>query len=280
MSTAEKKYIGTYYSQRELFEKIDALKLTGNLEEDMYIVTNDKSDIRMIRGRTDAEVKESGDENWIEKVKHFIMGEEPVTGAFEQMGYSKEEAGQYYAEAKKGGMLLFIDRELGHQTANSNPVIAEESELQVSPSSKDVGNYEASIGATPPSAHQEEPKHLNSVESKTSKSTREKSPLERAASGERVENDRQVTAGTRISEKKVKEAQQAGESIKLDHRLEVNHDEKASVEDSTLKKASAGERVDKKDVNAGKHISEELIKKGEEDKEVLDHRLDDGKPHR
>jgi len=274
MNTPEKKYIGTYYSQMELFEKIDALKLTGNLEEDMYIVTNDERDIRMIRGRTEADVKDSGDENWIEKVKHFIMGEEPVTGAFERMGFSKEVATQYYAEAKKGGMLLFVDRELGHKEApNLNDVTVEE------------GNYyKANMGVTPSSALHEETKeerrHLNSVESRTQKATNDKTPLERAAAGERVDKGQQVTAGTRISEKKVKESQFADESTDLDHRLEGTNKDKLTVEDSPLKKASAGEWVNKEDVHAGKHISEAAFNKGEGHKEELDHRLDDGKPHR
>jgi len=155
MEMSEKKYIGTFYSERKLLDEIDVLKKQGNIESDMFIVSNSENDIGMIRGRTEAEVTTSGDENWLKKMKHFIMGEEPIRGAFERMGFSKEKANAYYAEAKKGGMLLFVDKEYG----------ATAQQAGFSPYVKELDYVETSVGAEPATAHAyEEPGHLNHVE--------------------------------------------------------------------------------------------------------------------
>ncbi|WLV24976.1 general stress protein [Aciduricibacillus chroicocephali] len=274
MATPDKKYMGTFYSQRELLEAMDALKKQGHTEKDMYVVTNDEQDIRMIRGRTDAEVESAGDENWLEKVKHFIMGEEPVTGAFEKMGYSQEQANRYYAEAKKGGMLLFIDRELdmrNHAGKNNKHL---NKELGVSPYRSDEDYFKTNVGAEPATALNHENLDLNNGTTRPHLVKSNKDTLERAASGERVPVNK-VNTGDDISRKVIESDR--NHHADLDHRLttstaETRADINTNPANDTLRKAAAGEWVDKQNVQAGDRISEEMINKNKQGEE-LDHRL-------
>lgn len=107
----DKKYIGTYYSEQELLGKIDNLKAEGYGEHDLYVVANDEDKVSMVRGRTDVELTSPEHTSWIDKFKSFLMGEEPVRGALSGMGFSDEDTSRYYAEAQKGGILLFADRD-------------------------------------------------------------------------------------------------------------------------------------------------------------------------
>ncbi len=43
----------------------------------------------------------------------FMSGEEPVHGAFRNIGISAAEADRYYTEVENGGILLYVDREYG-----------------------------------------------------------------------------------------------------------------------------------------------------------------------
>lgn len=204
----DKKYLGTFYSESQLFDEINRQKRKGYQESDLYIVANNKDDIRMIRGRTDAEVKMANDENWLEKVKHFVMGEEPVLGTFEKMGYSKEQAHRFYTDAKKGGLLLFVDRDLGK---------THDKELNVSPYSKDVDYFKTSVGAEPATALKGDEKIMNHQEPEKKSTYDPNDPLQKAAAGEYVDQE-DVQIGDRITNEKIKE--RVGESEELDHRVD------------------------------------------------------------
>jgi|GEM_PF-5680136 len=210
MST-DKKYVGTYYSEQQLLDEIHRQKINGHQESDMYIVTERTDDINMIRGRTDAEVETAGDENWLQKVKHFIKGEEPIHGAFEKMGFSKEQANGYYREAKKGGMLLFVDKEFSR---------TRDDELNGFPNSKEADDFKTRVGGEPAVALKGETDNMD--RQPENKSTYDpKDPLQRAAAGEYVEEADDVTVGDRITKEKIKDQiNDAGESAHLDHRVD------------------------------------------------------------
>lgn len=107
-----KTFIGVYYSETELITKIDNLKMQGYTEDDIYVIAKDKDDISMVRGRTGADVQTTGG-SWMDRFMAFIAGEEPVRGAFRNMGLSDAEADRYYTEVENGGFLLYVDREYG-----------------------------------------------------------------------------------------------------------------------------------------------------------------------
>jgi uncharacterized protein (TIGR02271 family) len=107
-----KTFIGVYHSETELIAKIDELKTQGYAEEDIYVIAKDKDNISMVRGRTGADVQTAGG-SWLDRFMAFMSGEEPIRGAFRNMGVSDAEADRYYTEVENGGTLLYVDREYG-----------------------------------------------------------------------------------------------------------------------------------------------------------------------
>lgn len=104
-----KKYVGTFHSIDTILYKITELKAQGYDESNMYAVTNEEDNISMLRGQSDIELLGSGDENWLNRFKLFLTGEEPILDAFLRMGFSEQQSRNYYNEVKNGGVALFIE---------------------------------------------------------------------------------------------------------------------------------------------------------------------------
>lgn len=109
---ADKKYVGSFRTEQEVLDKINELKLEGYVENDIYVVTNDKDSLSIVRGHTDVDLS-TAEGNWLEKFIAFISGDEPVRAAFLNMGFTDEEAERYYSEVKSGSILLYVDKEYG-----------------------------------------------------------------------------------------------------------------------------------------------------------------------
>lgn len=109
---ADKKYIGSFRTEQEVLDKISELKLEGYVENDIYVVTNDKDSLSIVRGQTDVDLS-AVDGNWLDKFIAFISGDEPVRAAFLNMGFTDEEAERYYSEVKSGSILLYVDKDYG-----------------------------------------------------------------------------------------------------------------------------------------------------------------------
>lgn len=109
---ANKKFVGSFQTEQEVLDKINDLKLEGYTEEDIYVVTDDKDSLSIVRGHTAVELN-SVEGNWLDKFKAFLTGDEPVRAAFSQMGFTDEESERYYSEVKNGGILLYVDKNYG-----------------------------------------------------------------------------------------------------------------------------------------------------------------------
>ncbi|MEI4769810.1 YsnF/AvaK domain-containing protein [Psychrobacillus sp. FJAT-51614] len=109
---ADKKYVGSFRTEQAVMDKINELKLEGYVEDDIYVVTNDKDSLSIVRGQTDVDLS-SVDGNWLDKFMAFLSGDEPVRAAFLNMGFTNEEADRYYNEVKNGSILLYVDKEYG-----------------------------------------------------------------------------------------------------------------------------------------------------------------------
>ncbi|MHA6260105.1 general stress protein [Sporosarcina sp. CAU 1771] len=114
---ADKKYIGTFESEQAVLDKIEELKAYGFSEDDMYIVTNDKDSLSMVQGQTDVDLRTS-EGNWMDRFRAFINGDDPVRAAFKSMGFNEEASTAYYNEVKRGGVLLYVDRDYRHLREN------------------------------------------------------------------------------------------------------------------------------------------------------------------
>ena len=109
---ANKKYIGSFRTEQEVLDKINELKLEGYVENDIYVVTNDKDSLSIVRGHTDVDLS-TVDGNWLDKFMAFMSGDEPVRAAFLNMGFTDEESERYYSEVKSGSILLYVDKDYG-----------------------------------------------------------------------------------------------------------------------------------------------------------------------
>jgi len=109
---ANKKYIGSFKTEEEVLAKINELKLEGFVENDIYVVSNDKDSLSIVRGQTDVDLS-TVEGNWLDKFMAFMSGDEPVRAAFLNMGFTDEESDRYYNEVKSGSILLYVDKEYG-----------------------------------------------------------------------------------------------------------------------------------------------------------------------
>ncbi|MFC4409594.1 DUF2382 domain-containing protein [Chungangia koreensis] len=112
----DKKYVGTFHTEQGVFNEIEKLKAQGYTESDIYVISNNQDDISMLRGRVSADTldaKTTENRGWMDKFMDFLSGEEPVRGAFTDMGFSDEESTRFYNEARDGGILVFVDRDYG-----------------------------------------------------------------------------------------------------------------------------------------------------------------------
>ena len=114
---ADKKFVGTFQIETEVLNKIDELKIQGYSDNDIYIVTNDADRLSIVRGQTDVDLR-TPEGNWMDKFIAFLSGDEPVKGAFTNMGFSEDESNRYFNEVKAGGILLYVDREYGYLYGN------------------------------------------------------------------------------------------------------------------------------------------------------------------
>jgi uncharacterized protein (TIGR02271 family) len=114
---ADKKFVGTFQNETEVLNKIDELKTQGYSDNDIYIVTNEADRLSIVRGETDVDLR-TPEGNWMDKFIAFLSGDEPVKGAFTNMGFSEDESNRYFNEIKAGGILLYVDREYGNLYGN------------------------------------------------------------------------------------------------------------------------------------------------------------------
>lgn len=107
---ADTKFVGSFRTEQEVLNKIKQLKGKGYVENDIYVVTNDKDSLSIVRGQTDVDLV-SVDGNWLDKFMAFISGDEPVLAAFLQMGFTYDQSNRYYSEVKNGSILLYVDKD-------------------------------------------------------------------------------------------------------------------------------------------------------------------------
>lgn len=105
----QKEFVGTYYSIDTVVHKIVELTSKGYGEDEIYAITQVQDNISMLQGQTDIELRGGNENNWMDRFKVFVSGEEPVFHAFKQFFFSEEEAQKYYQEVQDGGIALFVD---------------------------------------------------------------------------------------------------------------------------------------------------------------------------
>ncbi|PIC72614.1 YsnF/AvaK domain-containing protein [Sporosarcina sp. P17b] len=102
------RYIGMYFNETELMNRVDELKREGWPEDDIYVVVKNEDQLTMVRSRTDAEIK-SADDSWWDRFMGFVSGEDHVRRMVDSLEFGTEDTVKYYQEIEQGGMLLYVD---------------------------------------------------------------------------------------------------------------------------------------------------------------------------
>jgi hypothetical protein len=110
----EKRYVGSFITEDEVLAKIALLKEEGHEENHIYVVTNDKDSLSIVRGQTDVDLQ-SYEGNWLDRFMSFLNGDDEVRNAFSEMGFSDEDSTRYYNEVKNGSILLYVDNLFGNR---------------------------------------------------------------------------------------------------------------------------------------------------------------------
>ncbi|WP_194841430.1 general stress protein [Sporosarcina obsidiansis] len=103
-----KTFIGVYYNDSDLLDKIEELKLTGYLDDNIYVIAKNETDVSMLRSRTAADVH-AAYESWTDRFIGFLTGENQVKRMMFGVGMDNTEIDRYYEEVQHGGMLLYVD---------------------------------------------------------------------------------------------------------------------------------------------------------------------------
>ena len=104
-----KKHIGTFHSIEALLYKITELTTRGYKDSDMYAVTNVEDNVSMFRGQAEMEPSGVAADNWLNRFKLFLSGDEVILDTFVRMGFSEQQSRVFYDETKAGGIALFVD---------------------------------------------------------------------------------------------------------------------------------------------------------------------------
>ncbi|MBS4208049.1 general stress protein [Bacillus sp. FJAT-50079] len=146
---ADKIFVGTFQSQNQVLNKINELKRQGYSEEDMYVVADHADSLSIVRGRTDVTVKDS-EGNWLNRFVAFLSGDEPVKGAFKQMGFTEEESSRFYSEMKRGNILLYVNENFTNVFLNDGNAESENRDID-----PNLASYVPFVGSDSPSRGQE-----------------------------------------------------------------------------------------------------------------------------
>lgn len=104
-----REFAGVFHSENELLDKIHELHKNGIAEENMYVVTKDKEDVSIVRGRTEAEIQKA-DASWWDRFTAFLTDEQPARKALTQMDLTEDETDCYLDAVENGAFLLYVDK--------------------------------------------------------------------------------------------------------------------------------------------------------------------------
>ncbi|MDV6377792.1 general stress protein [Sporosarcina sp. GW1-11] len=113
------RYMGMYFNEMELMNRVQELKSEGWPEDHIYVVVKNDDQLTMVRSRTGAEIK-SSDDSWWGRFMGFISGEDHVHRMVSSLELGSEETEQFYREIEQGGMLLYVDSGQANQQYMDN----------------------------------------------------------------------------------------------------------------------------------------------------------------
>ncbi|PID21981.1 hypothetical protein CSV61_07125 [Sporosarcina sp. P3] len=103
-----KTFIGVYYKDADLLSKIEELKEIGYIDNNIYVIAKNETDVSMLRSRTGADVYSAYD-TWTDRFMSFLTGENHIKQMMYGIGMDTIQVDRYYEEVQHGGMMLYVD---------------------------------------------------------------------------------------------------------------------------------------------------------------------------
>lgn len=95
------------YSQEEMEQRIEQLKMHGYSENDIHVLARDKDVFNSYESRSNVEQHEA--ESFSSKFKSFFSGEDTVHSQLRDLDLDQSSIDRYSEDIKKGAILLYTD---------------------------------------------------------------------------------------------------------------------------------------------------------------------------
>ncbi|WP_114571480.1 general stress protein [Exiguobacterium flavidum] len=116
----QKQYIGTYFDETGLIRAIEDLHFKGYLEEDLFVVLQDKKELAMLRGQSSAELVSAKRGLW-DKFTGKKSTDEETRDVFRELGLAEGDIERHHADVERGGYVLIADEEGARRGAPMTP---------------------------------------------------------------------------------------------------------------------------------------------------------------
>ncbi|PIC58407.1 hypothetical protein CSV80_05225 [Sporosarcina sp. P12(2017)] len=120
-----KTFIGVYYKDADLLSKIEELKETGYIDDNIYVIAKNENDVSMLRSRTGVDVYSAYD-TWTDRFIGFLTGENQIKQMMYGIGMDTIQVDRYYEEVQHGGMMLYVDEGLAYSVYSKDEPISTE----------------------------------------------------------------------------------------------------------------------------------------------------------
>ncbi|MGA9467907.1 MAG: general stress protein [Exiguobacterium marinum] len=103
---SKRRFVGTYETKGNLLSKINELKENGYDEGELYVVTEQEDEVRVVKRETNVKVEE-GDTSWLDNIQGGKS--QDVKQVLSDLGISNDEVDHAHSQVKQGGYALIID---------------------------------------------------------------------------------------------------------------------------------------------------------------------------
>ncbi|ARD48536.1 hypothetical protein SporoP37_10540 [Sporosarcina sp. P37] len=104
-----KKYAGTFHSVDNVLYKITELEAQGFKKQHICAVSNVLDDLKVLESDAEIELIGIQDGSLWDHTRRLFNSKDEMLTIFIKMGFTKQEAKNFYNELKEGGIALFVD---------------------------------------------------------------------------------------------------------------------------------------------------------------------------
>ncbi|MEK3936239.1 general stress protein [Sporosarcina sp. FSL W7-1349] len=103
------RHVGTFHSIDTVLAKIVELESQGYPKNNIYAVSNVQDNFDMLQADAEVNLMDLSKRSLLDHTRELFVGKGRMLQAFEEMGFSEQQAQAYYNELEEGGVALFIE---------------------------------------------------------------------------------------------------------------------------------------------------------------------------